>query len=438
MKHAVIVGSGLAGLTAAFRLHEQGWSVKVLESSNRVGGRVMTEAKHDFILDVGPTLITDKYTEYLKLVRDAGLAHLVVDSSPLIGVFRDRELHIIDASKPVRSFLNTKLLSPRAKLELLLRSLRLVKPLWKLNPYELGDRVHYDRESMSSYLNRIFGRELNESLFEAVARGMTLSTAEDASVLELFAGVVAASGKMQNLKGGLDALPRALAERLDVRLNSTVTAIRRASRGVEIEYRDESGTLAEEAGDACVITTSFTDAAQLYPPLKGAGADLLRATEYTGCYSLQLMYDRRPCREPYIIMLPRSASPDVCAVFLEHVKAPDRAPAGRSQFTAFFNCNSDVDFGSWSDLRFTEAARSLVESIFPELAGHFSASHLTRWAYAAHKGNVGYYRALESFRKRYPLDEPVQVAGDYMSVAGQESAVVAGVKAAQRLLDLNH
>lgn len=435
MKHAVVVGSGLAGLSAAFRLQEQGWLVTVLESADRVGGRVMSQTKAGFLLDVGPTLVTDRYTEYFKLVHDAGLSHLVVDSSPLIGVVRDGDLHVIDASRPLSSFVRTKLLSPRAKLNLLLRSFRLVKPLWKLNPYDLSDRVHYDRESMGTYLNRVFGRELNQSLFEAVARGMTLSTAEDASVLELFAGVVAASGKMQNLRGGMDALPRALAERLDVRLSSTVTAVRRTDDGVEIDYRDASGAFAQETADGCVITAPFIDSTQLYPPLKEAGADLLRATEYTGCYSLQLMYDRRPRQEPFIIMLPKSASPEICAVFLEHVKAPDRAPAGHSQFTAFFNLNSDVDFAGWSDARLAEAAESLVQLIFPELAGHLSGSHLTRWAYAAHKGNVGYYRALDSFLKHYPADEPVQVAGDYMSVAGQESAVVAGVKAAQRLLN---
>jgi protoporphyrinogen/coproporphyrinogen III oxidase len=168
---------------------------------------------------------------------------------------------------------------------------------------------------------------------------------------------------------------------------------------------------------------------------KEAGAELLQATEYTGCYSLQLLYDRRPHQEPFIIMVPKAASAEVCAVFLEHVKAPDRAPAGHSQFTTFFNLNSEIDFAGWSDARLTEAARSFVESLFPELAGHCSASHLTRWTYAAHKGNVGHYRALVSFLERYPADDPVQVAGDYMSVAGQESAVVAGVKAARRLLD---
>jgi protoporphyrinogen oxidase len=435
MKHAVIVGSGLAGLTAGFRLQEQGWRITVLESEDRAGGRVMSLTKGDFLLDVGPTLITDKYTEYLKLVNDVGLSHLVVDSSALIGVVSGRELHLFDAARPLASFVATKALSTGAKLKLIARAVRLVKPLWKINPYDLRDRVRYDSESMESYLNRVFGRALNESFLGAVARGMTLSTTEDASVLEFFAGATAASGKMQNIKGGLDVLPRALAKTLDVRLNSPVTAVRQTNDGVEVDYRDPLGAFVQQQADACVITARFTDAAQLYPPLKEAGADLLRATDYLGCYSLQLMYDQRTAKEPFIIMVPESASPEVCAVFLEHVKSPDRAPVGKSHFTLFYNLSSGIDFARWSDERLTETARTFVESLFPELDGHFLASHLTRWAYAAHKGSVGYYKALDAFLKNHPADDPVQVAGDYMSVAGQESAVVAGVNAVRRILN---
>jgi oxygen-dependent protoporphyrinogen oxidase len=432
---AVVVGSGLAGLTAAFRLREHGWQVKVLEAGNRVGGRVLGVTTDGFLIDAGPTLITDHYTEYLNLVDELGLSHLVVDSSPVIGVVKGRELHLLDASKPLSSFVSTRLLSVAAKLKLVFRGLRLLKPLWKLNPYELSSHVHYDTESMETYLNRVFGPELNESLLAAVARGVTLSTPREASVIEFFAGAVAASGKMQNLVGGMEALPRALAERLDVQLNAPVSAVDRTAAGVTVTYRGDAGADVAESADACVITTRFTDAVELYPPLKESGADLLYATTYTGCYSLQLMYDRRTEKSPFIIMVPKSASPEISAVFLEHVKAPDRAPEGKSQLTVFFNLADRADFAGWSEEQLTEVAREFVESLFPELTNQFRAAHLSRWDYAAHKGNVGYYKALDSFLSNHPADDPVQLAGDYMAVSGQESAVVAGLNAARRLLN---
>lgn len=434
MKTALIVGSGLAGLTAGYRLQQQGWQVKIFEASDRACGRVLSGEKDGYLLDLGPTLITNKYTEYLKLVHELGLSHLLVDSSPVIGVVSGRELHLIDASKPLSSFMATKLLTAGEKLKLIFKGLQLLKPLLGLNPYELSNRVHYDTVSMATYLNRVFGQKLNDSLLAAVARGVTLSTPQQASVIEFFAGAVAAAGKMQNLIGGMEVLPKALAAQLDIQLNTAVTAVRKVDGGVVVSSRNSAGAVQQEQADACIITARFKDAAVLHPPLAKWGAALLRETVYNGCYSLQLLYERRTIKEPFIIMVPTSASAEVSTVFLEHLKAPDRAPPGKSQLTVFFNLNSDCDFASWSDARLLTTAREFVESLFPELQGHYSGSELTRWPYAAHMGNVGYYLALDAFLKNHPADEPVQVAGDYMAVSGQESAVVAGVRAAGRLL----
>src|SRR5690349_8588912 len=37
-----VIGAGLAGLSAAYKLYQAGWNVTVLEARNRVGGRVYT------------------------------------------------------------------------------------------------------------------------------------------------------------------------------------------------------------------------------------------------------------------------------------------------------------------------------------------------------------------------------------------------------------
>jgi monoamine oxidase len=45
MKRVVVVGSGLAGLSAGYRLRERGWQVTVFEALGRVGGRVLSESE---------------------------------------------------------------------------------------------------------------------------------------------------------------------------------------------------------------------------------------------------------------------------------------------------------------------------------------------------------------------------------------------------------
>jgi protoporphyrinogen/coproporphyrinogen III oxidase len=433
MKRAVVVGSGLAGLSAGYRLHQLGWQVTVFETLGRVGGRVCSESENGFLFDVGPTIVTDSYSEYMKLVADVGLSDELVDCARQIAVPKGSDLHLIDTSRPLRAFLSTKLLSPAAKLRLIVRGLRLIKPLYGMNPYELGNRVQYDNESVETYVNRVFGRELNDLLIDGVTRSMVTSEPGEASAVGFLAGAVTASGKMQTLRGGLQRLPITVAAKLDVRLNSPVTAVFQTDRGVEVRYQNDSGAEGHERAHACVIATPLPAAAEMYPPLQQLGADLLKTGKDSGCYSVQLTYSRRTEKEPFLVMVPAAASREIGSLFLDHIKAPDRAPAGSSLITAFFPLTPASDFSSWSDDRLTTTARDLIERLFPELHDQFLTARITRWAHAANHAGVGYYKALQRFLDTYPADSPVQVAGDYMALPSQESAVVAGVNAARKI-----
>jgi hypothetical protein len=62
-KKVVVIGAGWAGLNAARILNEAGCSVKVLEKSNRVGGRITSDYIDGFILDRGFQVINPKYAE---------------------------------------------------------------------------------------------------------------------------------------------------------------------------------------------------------------------------------------------------------------------------------------------------------------------------------------------------------------------------------------
>lgn len=59
----VIVGAGLAGLSCAAHLHRAGMSVRVLEASDGVGGRVRSDKVDGFTLDRGFQVALDDYPE---------------------------------------------------------------------------------------------------------------------------------------------------------------------------------------------------------------------------------------------------------------------------------------------------------------------------------------------------------------------------------------
>jgi phytoene dehydrogenase-like protein len=57
-KSAIIIGSGIAGLTTAIRLANKGYQVKVLEANSYPGGKLGKMSCKGYRFDTGPSLFT--------------------------------------------------------------------------------------------------------------------------------------------------------------------------------------------------------------------------------------------------------------------------------------------------------------------------------------------------------------------------------------------
>ncbi len=69
MDNVLIVGAGVAGLTAGYQLSQQGTAVTVVEKEDRVGGLSRSFAYGDFIFDVGPHRFHTDDPEVLRFIR---------------------------------------------------------------------------------------------------------------------------------------------------------------------------------------------------------------------------------------------------------------------------------------------------------------------------------------------------------------------------------
>lgn len=69
----VIVGAGVAGLTAARALSRTGFSVAVLEARERVGGRTLTQSLGGEAVDLGGQWVGPQQRHVLRLADELGL-----------------------------------------------------------------------------------------------------------------------------------------------------------------------------------------------------------------------------------------------------------------------------------------------------------------------------------------------------------------------------
>lgn len=57
LKKVIVIGAGVAGLTAAVRLQKMGYAVQLYEKDSQVGGKMNQIKKDGFTFDVGPTIV---------------------------------------------------------------------------------------------------------------------------------------------------------------------------------------------------------------------------------------------------------------------------------------------------------------------------------------------------------------------------------------------
>src|SRR5258708_39178458 len=69
----VVVGAGMAGLTAARALAEAGLKVLVVEAQDRIGGRIWTRHVGDEAIELGAEFIHGRPPELWALIEEAGL-----------------------------------------------------------------------------------------------------------------------------------------------------------------------------------------------------------------------------------------------------------------------------------------------------------------------------------------------------------------------------
>jgi len=184
LKTVAVVGAGISGLAAAYRLKSQGLAVTIFEADGTTGGKIKSFAQNGLIWEKGANTMTETEPEVGKLIDDLGIRGKqqfpIMQSKRYI--VRDGKPQLLP-SNPV-AFIGSKILSAQAKLNIFLEPI-----LWKhKNSKEKTPNSPdiYQEESVGDFFRRHFGQEVVDYIVDPFVAGTAGADAESLSIRHMF------------------------------------------------------------------------------------------------------------------------------------------------------------------------------------------------------------------------------------------------------------
>jgi phytoene dehydrogenase-like protein len=312
----VVVGAGLAGLCCARRLVEAGVEVRLIEATDRVGGRVTSDRIDGFIIDRGFQVLLTAYPE-ARTGLDLERLRLRRFYSGALVRYDDRFRRLADPRRhPIaglRSALSPLLpMGDLPRLAVLHGRLRRIaegrRPATDITTAEYLDRCGFSENTIERFFRPFFGGVFLERELES-------PLAKFAFVFNMFARGPAALPER-----GMAAIPAQLAETLP---EATVMTGRRVER---IDAPDVVLADGERLRARCVVVaTDVTSATALLPGLGDPG--------WNATVTLSFAAPDAPIDEPILALDGTGAGP------VNHLCVPSRvspsyAPPGAALVSA--------------------------------------------------------------------------------------------------------
>jgi monoamine oxidase len=276
----IVIGAGLAGLSAAYELAAAGHDVTILEARRRPGGRVQTLRDvfaDDLHAEAGANRIGNHHDWTLAYVEHFGLTLEPFEPTDLPTTYHVRGRRL-DARPGDRVAWPLELTREERELGLGGIVTRYFAPVFA----ELGDVTapgwppdsllqRYDRMTFSE-LGRSLGMSRDAMDLFVIGLGAFDDRVDSYSALWLlrYAALDAELQRYYKIKGGNDLLPRALALRLAdrIRYGAPVVKIEHDAHGVRVTF-SQGGSFHGIAGDylVCAVPFSLQREIEVSPPL---------------------------------------------------------------------------------------------------------------------------------------------------------------------------
>ncbi|MFH1017915.1 MAG: protoporphyrinogen oxidase [Pseudomonadota bacterium] len=458
---AVIIGGGIGGLTAAYRLTERcsaaGIAVKIhlVESASRLGGVIRTFREGDFLFEGGPDCFISEKKAGIRLTHDLGLDGELLGTTPQFragfilsrGKLRPvpQGLYLM-APSALLPFARSPLMSWRGKLR---AGMDLFLPR---NPPK-------EDESLASFVRRRLGKEMLEKVAQPMISGIYTADPEKLSLRatmpqfleweEKYGSVIRgirrrkstahASGPRYGLfvtyREGMEALIRRLAERLVdtlVHLNTQAVSLRPERSGWRVQLANDSSLQA----DWVFVATPCHQAAALTEAFAPKLAELLRTVPYASSLILNFAYRSEQISDQMKGMgfvIPAVERKSLMACSFTHRKYAHRCPEGFALLRAFAGGAMNEGLFEKEDAEIIRLVQSDLEQIL-RISGPPQRLTLTRWRQSMPQYSVGHMARVEAIEKELSRHPGLELVGNGYRGVGTPDVIASAERAVDQIL----
>lgn len=442
---AVVIGGGIAGLTAAWRLRHR--RILLLESEDRVGGRMRSEPHGDYWLNYGAHLLPAPGSLVDSLVTELGLASVPVWGSMMALAVDDKMLTTGRVeSYPLRLPIPIRDRAAFARQGLRIR--RAVRDYARVARVRPGETPEERRRRVLSHLDdRTFADMLGpmppsvEEILSCAAHRATAELDELSAGcgVGLFALVWGGKGSLiaRNLLGGTGRLPEQLAAGLGdrVRTSAPVRAIA-STGGLELEVTFDGGKGASVArARQVIVATPAPVASRLVSELAPEAGAALSRMRY-GPFLSVAVATNEPGAMPWDSIYAMATPGKPFDMFTNQAHAlRARGPRQRGgSLMLFAGGHGAADLSARSDDEIVARFIDGLDDLFQGAARFVAEARVHRWPLGNVFAQPGRRHLQEPIEGALGPSRNIHLAGDYFAELGNlEMAAQTGADAALRV-----
>ncbi|KAL8475278.1 hypothetical protein ACS0TY_028094 [Phlomoides rotata] len=380
VKSVAVIGAGVSGLSAAYKLKLHGLNVTVFEADGRAGGKLRSISQDGLIWDEGANTMTESEAAVGFLLDNLGIRDK--QQFPLSQQKRyiaKNGVPILLPSNPL-AFIRSNFLSAGSKFQILLEPL-----LWKNK--NKSKRLDTD-ESVGAFFQRHFGKEVVDYLIDPFVAGTSGGDPESLSMRHVFPEVwnleerfgSIISGAIQSKKsakkgatggmgvssaktkhksgsfsflGGMQTLTNALCNELgkeELKLRSKVlelscsTSENSPQDNWSVSYElDDKRLSCEKSFDALVVTAPLSEVKQMKMTKRGSPflLDFVPEVSYLPMSVIFTTFKRENVKRPlegFGVLIPSKEQENglrTLGTLFSSMMFPDRAPSDVYLYTTF-------------------------------------------------------------------------------------------------------